>query len=57
VEDKVEDETDDVNGVKYLYYDETWSKNNFTFDPPHMTFSDRKDTMRNFHRMPTILAL
>ena len=60
VEDNVEDETLDVNGVnlvKYLYRNETWSKNNFTYDPPRMTFSGRKGTTRDFHRMPTILAL
>jgi hypothetical protein len=44
VEDNAEDETLDVNGVKYFYRNETWSKNNFTYDPPCMTFSGRKGT-------------
>jgi hypothetical protein len=57
VEDNVENETLDVNGVKYLYRSETWSKNNFMYDPPRMTFTCRKGTTRHFHRMPTILAL
>jgi hypothetical protein len=45
VEDNAKDETLNMNGIKYLYVDETWSKNNFTYDPPLMTISGRKGTM------------
>jgi hypothetical protein len=57
VEDDAEDANVDINGIIYLYCNETWSKNHFTYDPPHMPFFGRNRTSRNFHRAPTILAL
>jgi hypothetical protein len=38
VEDDADNVNIDYNGVKHMYWDESWSKNNFTYDPPRMVF-------------------
>jgi hypothetical protein len=49
----------DPNGVRYLYCDETWKKDRFTFDPPPTDFIGYggPSGATFFHRMPTFLTL
>jgi hypothetical protein len=57
LEDDADNENVNCDGIKHMFRDETWSQNNFTYDPPRMAFSGRQGTTRTFHRMPTMLAL
>jgi hypothetical protein len=54
--DDANNENVDCNEIKHLWND-TWSRNNFTYDPPLMAFLGRQGTTCNFHRMPSMLIL
>jgi hypothetical protein len=47
----------DLNGMRYVYRDETRSKNFFTYDPKPMEFRGRRGTTRFFEHIPTTLQL
>jgi hypothetical protein len=46
----------DVNGISYLYGDETWGKGSLEYDPPRRGFTEcGGPTFEAHHRMPTFL--
>jgi hypothetical protein len=44
----------DFNSVKYIYRDETWSKDIFIYDPKPKDFLYRRGIMQNFHQVPSM---
>jgi hypothetical protein len=57
-EEEMQGGVEDLNGVKHLYHDQTWTKERFAFDPPPMEFNGvggPRGTL--FHRMPTFMML
>jgi hypothetical protein len=48
---------DDVNAVKYIYADETWSQKFFTYDPKPRIFVGRRGPTEAFHQVPSIAHL
>jgi hypothetical protein len=56
-EDESNPEVVELNGVKHVYKDETWSQNFFTYDPKPKEFTGRSCTSRVFPHLPSILQL
>jgi hypothetical protein len=52
-----EEDVHDLNGVRHVYRDDTWSQNHFTYSPKPMDFLGRRGTTQNFHRIPSPLHL
>jgi hypothetical protein len=56
--EEMEGGVENINGVRHIYRDETWTKQKFAFDPPSMEFTGvggPRGTI--FHRMPTFMML
>jgi hypothetical protein len=50
--------TEDALDLKYRYREETWSKNNFTYNPPRMPFRGSRGLKRQYiNGMPTFMHL
>jgi hypothetical protein len=57
-EEEMEGGVENINGVRHMYRDETWTKQKIAFDPPPMEFigvGGPRGTI--FHRMPTFMML
>jgi hypothetical protein len=50
-------EDGDMSVVKHVYRDETWSTKFFTYDPKPKEFIGRRDTIKFFAHMPSLLTL
>jgi hypothetical protein len=50
-------EADDVNAVKYMYRDETWSHKFFTYDPKRIDFVGSSGTTKDFQQVPSVASL
>lgn len=48
---------DDVNAVKYIYRDETWSQKFFTYDPKRIDFVGSRGTTQDFDQVPSVASL
>jgi hypothetical protein len=48
---------DDVNAVKYMYRDETWSQKFFTYDPKRIDFVGSRGTTQDFEEVPSVASL
>jgi hypothetical protein len=48
---------DDVNAVKYMYRDETWSQKFFTYDPKRIDFVGSRGTTQDFDKVPSVASL
>ena len=46
-----------MNGIKFLYRDDTWTQNSCTYDPPMLEFVGRRRNTRFFENFPTILTM
>lgn len=47
----------DVNGIKHVYWDDTWSTNFFTYGPKPKEFLGRMGTTKLFTHIPSIFTL